>query len=110
MGCKARGQRVQVASLLRVLLLEAHDQREWLDALSPVIVECSTVLAHLASRQPDTFAAAVELLTALAKQLVGSGAARVFSQLAADQRVAVEAQTLFHLLAATASDLSLIHI
>ena len=102
--CEARGQRVQVASLLRVLLLETHDQPAWLKALCPVIAECCKVLAHLASRRPVTFVAAVKLLTALAKQLDGSGAAPVFSKLAADDSVPTEAQTLFHLLAATASD------
>ena len=93
---------MQVASLLRALLLETHDQPEWFEALLPVIIDCCSILAVLASASPDTFAAAVELLKTLAKQLASSGAA-IFQALAVDDRVAVKAQALFCLLAATST-------
>ena len=97
---------MQVASLLYVLLWETHDQPEWFAALLPVIIDCCSILADLARTSADTFAEAVAMLTLIAKQSSSSGTADFFRALAVDDRVAVEAQALFCLLAATSSSTS----
>ena len=81
-----------MASLLRVLLLETHDQPAWLQALFPVISDCCSRLEYLSIWNAQTFAAAVALLTAAAKQLASSTAVVFFEALAADDRVASEAR------------------
>ena len=96
---------MQVAHLLRIVLLETHDRLECFQALLPVIIDCCSILADLARTSLEAFFAAVELLTALAAggEFEGSALRTAFEAVAVDERVAAEAQALFCMLAATAA-------
>ena len=94
-----------MAELLRVLLWETHDQPEYLQALLPVIVDTCNAFAGLASKKPDVFAAALEPLTQLARQVADKGSeatSAFFAALADNDKIAAEGQVLFCLLTATA--------
>ena len=64
----------QVPELLRILLTETHDRRDYFDTLQPLLLACSQRLANLSNADADVFAAAVADLSKLAAGLNGKRA------------------------------------
>ena len=65
----AHCRRLQVPELLKVVLTETHDRRDYSHALRPLLIECSRRLADLSRVNAEVFAVAVADLSKLAAHL-----------------------------------------